>query len=214
MLTGLCIPCRALPIGVYRNHENEANKIALTFDDGPHPRYTDEIMDVLEEYGIHATFFFVGENVVAYPDVARSVACRGHEIGNHTYTHPCAVKKNAAALKKEMIDCDSVIQETTDTCPKLFRPPQGIWNQQVYELAQKQDYSVILWNIDTLDWAHTPAEQIVDNVLSHIKSGDIILMHDYHSNGCTTVEALRGFVPVLLERGYQFVTVSELLGSQ
>lgn len=210
----LWLPCMALPAGVYRNHENNGNKIALTFDDGPHPRYTPEILDILDEYHVHATFFVVGENVHYYPEVAREVARRGHEIGNHTFTHPCAIKQKIGTLQKELAACESEIQNVTDTSPKLFRPPQGSWNTSVYQLARQQDYDVILWDIDTLDWAHTPAEQISENVLSNIKSGDIILMHDYHSNGCTTTAALRLFLPVLLERGYQFVTVSELIGSE
>ncbi len=210
----LTLSCRALPSGVYRNHENNGNKIALTFDDGPHPRYTPEILDILEEYGVHATFFVVGENVHHYPDVAREVARRGHEIGNHTYTHPCAIQQEIGMLRKELAECEVEIQNATDTSPKLFRPPQGSWNTAVYQLARQQDYDVILWDIDTLDWAHTPSEQISENVLANVKSGDIILMHDYHSNGCTTTAALRLFVPVLLERGYRFVTVSELIGSE
>ena len=202
-----------MPAGVYRNHKNSFNKIALTFDDGPHPKYTREILDILDTYGIHATFFFVGQNVTAYPDMAREVALRGHEIGNHTYTHPCAIKKQPDDLRKELTACEAAIQKTTDTSPKLFRPPQGSWNTKVYELAQEKDYAVILWDIDTMDWAHTPADQICRNVLENIHSGDIILMHDFHSDGCTTAQALKTFLPQLLNQGYQFVTVSELIGS-
>lgn len=207
-------PMAQLPMGVYRNHENAAHKIALTFDDGPHPKYTPRILDVLSQYGIRATFFFVGENVSYYPDAAREVARRGHEIGNHTYTHPSAVKTTEQDLRRELRECERVIQNVTDTCPKLFRPPEGTWNMRVLKIAQEQDYSVILWDIDTLDWAHTPADKISSYVLENTKGGNIILMHDYQSGGCETVKALQMFIPELLARGFSFVTVSELIGSQ
>ena len=203
----------ALPLGVYHNHANADNKIALTFDDGPHPRYTREILDILDEYHIPATFFFVGENVSYYSDTAREVAKRGHEIGNHTYSHPCASKQSEKALRDELSKCDDIIQSVTGVVPKLFRPPQGSWNQRVYDIARERDYSVILWDLDTLDWAKTPSDKIAKYILENAKSGNIILMHDYHSGGCPTTEALRMFIPNLIEEGYQFVTVSELIGS-
>ncbi len=215
LAASLIVHCQAsLPLGVYRNHENEQNKIALTFDDGPHPKYTLEILDILEEYHVPATFFFVGENVSYYPDAAREVARRGHEIGNHTYTHPSAIKTNNENLRQELLNCERIIQSVTDTSPKLFRPPQGSWDTRVYELVRAHDYSVILWDIDTLDWAQTPANKISDYVLENTESGNIILMHDYHSHGCSTAQALRLFLPKLIERGFHFVTVSELIGSE
>ena len=202
----------ALPIGVYHNHENDANMIALTFDDGPHPKYTMEILEILEEYDIPATFFFVGENVSYYQETAREVAKRGHEIGNHTYSHPCVNKQSQAAFREELTRCEEIIQRVVGVHPKLFRPPQGSWNTRVYEIARERDYSVILWDLDTLDWAHTPSENISNYILENVKSGNIILMHDYHSGGCTTMDALRMFIPNLIEQGYRFVTVSELIG--
>jgi polysaccharide deacetylase family sporulation protein PdaB len=214
-IIGLLIPraSAALPLGVYHNHVNADNKIALTFDDGPHPRYTREILDILDEYHIPATFFFVGENVSYYSDTAREVAKRGHEIGNHTYSHPCASKQSEKALREELAKCDDIIKSVTGITPKLFRPPQGSWNQRVYDIARERDYSVILWDLDTLDWAKTPSDKIAKYILENAKSGNIILMHDYHSGGCTTTDALRMFIPNLIEEGYQFVTVSELIGS-
>ena len=218
MLTVACLfrlTCfAALPLGVYRNHENAQNKIALTFDDGPHPRFTPEILDILDRYGVQATFFFVGQNVGYYPETAREVAKRGHEIGNHTHTHPSMLKTNDTMLRRELLECEKVIQSVTDSSPKLFRPPQGNWNERICSLVRELDYSVILWDIDTLDWAGTPADRIFEYVRDNIKSGDIILMHDYHSKGCSTAQALEKILPELLGQGYSFVTVSELIGSQ
>ena len=214
LLINSVIRVSALPVGMHNNHENTSNKIALTFDDGPHPRYTREILEILAEYGIHATFFFVGENVINYPDTARAVAEAGHEIGNHTHTHVCPDRVNRGEiLQKELARCEEAIQHVTDTSPKLFRPPQGNWNEELYTLARQREYELILWNIDTLDWAHTPADEIYNHVLERTRSGDIILMHDYHSKICTTTEALRMIIPALIDRGFHFVTVSELLGS-
>ena len=201
----------ALPIGVYHNRANDDNMIALTFDDGPHPKYTRQILDILDEYGIPATFFFVGENVSYYQDTAREVAERGHEIGNHTYSHPRVSKQSDTAFREELVRCEDIIKQVTGVHPKVFRPPQGSWNQRVYDIARERDYSVILWDLDTLDWAHTPSDKIASYILENAKSGNIILMHDYHSGGCTTIEALRMFIPNLIEQGYRFVTVSELI---
>lgn len=213
VLVNLMPYAAALPIGVYHNHENNANMIALTFDDGPHPKYTMQILDILDEYDIPATFFFVGENVSYYQDTAREVARRGHEIGNHTYSHPCVKKQSEAAFREELTRCEDIIREVVGVHPKLFRPPQGSWNTLVYEIARERNYSVILWDLDTLDWAHTPSENISNYILENVKSGNIILMHDYHSGGCTTTDALRMFIPNLIEQGYRFVTVSELIAS-
>ena len=213
LLVAFSLYVKALPIGVYHNHANDENKIALTFDDGPHPRYTLEILKILDEYHVPATFFFVGENVSYYPEAARKVAESGHEIGNHTHSHPCVKKQSEEAFREQLTQCEDTIKRVTGIHPKLFRPPQGSWNTRVYEIAREKGYSVILWDVDTLDWAHTPSNKISDYVVSNVKSGNIILMHDYHSGGCTTIDALRSFIPQLLKKGYQFVTVSELIGA-
>ena len=199
-------------VDIYRKHENEYMKIALTFDDGPHPRYTPQILDILDQYGIKATFFVVGVNAEYYPDALEEINLRGHEIGNHTYTHPHVSVLNAENLTREVERCESVIYGLTDRRTKLFRPPEGMVDACVKSALGRLDYKVILWDIDTRDWAHTPPDAIRDNVVKHITSGDIILMHDYVSGGSPTPEALRLFIPELLEMGYKFVVISELIG--
>ena len=153
-------------------------EIALTFDDGPHPRLTPEILDILNEYGVSATFFVVGENVANYPEAAMRIANEGHEIGNHTYTHRHIQSMSKNQLMCEIESCERQIIEVTDDeyRTKLFRPPEGKVDSSVEELGEDLGYSVILWSIDTKDWAHTSVSKIVDNVLSNVKSGDIILM--------------------------------------
>lgn len=198
---------------VYRRCTNDNMEIALTFDDGPHPRLTPEILDILNEYGVSATFFVVGENVANYPEAAMRIANEGHEIGNHTYTHRHIQSMSKNQLMCEIESCERQIIEVTDDeyRTKLFRPPEGKVDSTVEELGEDLGYSVILWSIDTKDWAHTSVSKIVDNVLSNVKSGDIILMHDYIGTNSPTPQVLRTIIPKLLERGYKFVTVSELI---
>ena len=199
-------------VDIYYKKENSYMKIALTFDDGPHPRYTAQILDVLDEYNIKATFFVVGVNAKYYPDALESVIKRGHEIGNHTYTHPHVSCLNTGTLTQEVEGCESTIYGITDYKTKLFRPPEGMIDADVRTVLRNLDYKVILWDIDTRDWAHESPEKICENVVTNITSGDIILMHDYVSHNSPTVEAIKLFIPVLIEKGYKFVVVSELIG--
>ncbi len=200
---------------VYSSHENESKKIAITFDDGPHPRYTPEILDILGQYGVHATFFLIGDNVKNYPEFLSRIQKDGHEIGNHTYLHENLQKTTAAEMKHQILKAEQLILELTDQRPKLLRPPGGLYNQQVCDTAAALDYKVILWTIDTMDWAHTPVEQIVQKVEENIKSGDIILCHDFIGGAQSpTPDALRQILPDLLKEGYEFVTVSELIYSK
>ncbi len=193
--------------------DNQYMKIALTFDDGPHPYLTPKILDILDEYGIKATFFVIGINAERYPDALCETIKRGHEVGNHTYTHPRVSRLEPYKLKSEMEKCESAIYGLADYSPKLFRPPEGLIDYAVRSASEELDYQVILWDIDTMDWARTPAEQIAEKVINEISSGAIILMHDYIGKRSPTPEALRLFIPVLIEKGYKFVSVSELIGS-
>lgn len=200
-------------VDIYRKNENEYMKIALTFDDGPHPRYTKQILEILDEYGIKATFFVIGINAKYYPETLERIIEKGHEIGNHTYTHPHVSEINSESIRSEIENCESIIHSLSDYRTKLFRPPEGMVDGDVKSVLRKLDYKVILWDIDTRDWAHTSPEEICDNIVNRIKSGDIILMHDYIAHNSPTPDALRLFIPVLLEKGYRFVVVSELIGA-
>lgn len=185
--------------------------VCLTFDDGPHPRYTERILDVLEEYGVVATFFFVGENVSLYKGVAKKVADRGHEIGNHTQTHPHMQKISDDALIQEIAKAQREITAITGAVPTLFRPPEGKITRKRSELLGKMGFRGVLWSVDTLDWKGTSAEAIANCVLEQVKGGDVILCHDYVGHPTTTVDALCLFLPVLIKKGYRFVTVSQLI---
>lgn len=196
---------------VYSSCKNDKKLIALTFDDGPHPKNTPIILDILAHYGVKATFFEVGSNVEYYPDVSRRVIGEGHEIGNHTYTHPHVKDLSLAELERETAKCESAIKRITGTRPVLFRPPEGVIDSAVKAMSVDCEYSVIIWSVDTRDWAGTPTSTIVGNVMKKIKSGDIILMHDYVTKSCHTIEALKIIIPRLLDEGYTFVTVSRLI---
>lgn len=205
---------RASAAGVYRSVSLAPDKkqVALTFDDGPHPRLTKEILSILEEYEIKATFFMIGENVRNYPEAARAVAAAGHEIGNHTDTHKHLSGLNEASLIKELENCKNSICEVCGLTPTLFRPPEGATPSFVLRAAEAFSYPVILWSVDTKDWEVKNTGKIADSVLSGIKPGAIILLHDYIGKNSRTPDALRVLLPKLLDDGYEFVTVSELLG--
>ena len=219
LLVFLLMPIPAISVysvgeeNVYHCHGNSSMKIALTFDDGPHPKYTPEILDILKKYDVKATFFLIGENVALYPELVKRILSEGHEIGNHTFTHRKIGEYTEYQLSDEMEHCEAVIYEVVEYQPKLFRPPGGRLDNKVRKLAQAFDYKVILWNIDTRDWAHESADAIKKNVIENIEAGSIILMHDYISSPSPTTIALELFIPRLLEEGYSFSVVSELLGS-
>ncbi len=195
----------------YRRVENMNMEIALTFDDGPHPYYTERILEILDKYDVKATFFFVGQNIENYPDAARKVYEAGHEIGNHTYTHHRVRSMEQGELLREMNRCDDAIYEIDEYRTRLFRPPEGAFDGDVEKAARSMDYSIILWSVDTRDWEHSAPGTILENVLGHVRSGDIILMHDYIGRESPTPKALELMIPALIERGYKFVTVSQLM---
>ena len=199
---------------VYRKGQDSNMRIALTFDDGPHPRYTKMILDILNEYEITATFFVIGKNIENYPESMKLISDAGCEIGNHTYTHARLDRLSQEQIEDEISRCETLIVSVTGKHSKVIRPPHGFISDELIAVSQKMDYDTVLWSIDTEDWALTPSIDIYKSVLGNINSGDIILMHDYVSGGNTTCGALRKIIPELLDRGYEFVTVSELLNCE
>lgn len=184
---------------------------ALTFDDGPHPQLTDEILDILAEYNVKATFFVIGKNAERYKKQLIRAYSEGHEIGNHTYSHLTASNANAEKLTAELKKTDKIISDITGQRPRLFRPPTGYCNSVAVQSAAELGYKVILWTVDTRDWAHTSAPEINKNVSEHIGNGSIILFHDYVSGTASTAKALKKLLPELIEQGYSFDTVSNML---
>lgn len=199
---------------VFSSHINEENKIALTFDDGPHPVYTPLILDILKEYGVQATFFVIGENAERYPDLIRRILAEGHEIGNHTYLHKNLKEHTMDCVCHEIVQTEETILRISEQRTKILRPPGGLYDTHVCDAAEILDYDIILWTLDTLDWKHPTPDEIVKNISTNIKSGDIILCHDFIGGAPSpTPEAMRKVIPLLLDKGYCFVSVSSLIHS-
>ncbi|GED71345.1 polysaccharide deacetylase family sporulation protein PdaB [Brevibacillus reuszeri] len=191
----------------------DSKVIALTFDDGPDSVYTPQIVELLKQYHAKATFFVVGSRVKANPEVARLLAKEEHELANHTYTHPDMRRISSKKLMDEVLKTQQTIYDTTGVRPQLFRPPGGYYSESVVNVAKQAGALVIMWSWhqDTRDWSDPGVNKIVNKVLRNARNGDIVLFHDYGGNRRQTVQALKQILPELQRRGYQFVTVSELM---
>ena len=185
--------------------EAGGKKIALTFDDGPHPYYTQQLLKGLKERNVKATFFITGQNVEAYPEIVKEIYAEGHLIGNHTYSHIQLTSKNEESFKQEILRTNEAIKEVTGQDTIYVRPPYGSWNK---EFEKELNMFPVLWTVDPLDWCSSDASRIVRSVCSKAKENDIILMHDQYK---TTVTAALKIVDELTQKGYEFVTVDELL---
>ncbi len=205
------IPASATVGNVFLSNRTAGRKVALTFDDGPHPIYTPRILEILAEFDVPATFFVVGQNVENYPEAFQALLDSGCEIGNHTYSHRNVGKMNEAEIRREIEATEAAVAKVCDRRLCLLRPPEGSLGVPLERVSVDKGYDLILWSIDTLDWAHTPSDKIVSKVIGNVCGGDIILMHDYVSGKNTTCDALRMIISELKERGYEFVTVSELI---
>ncbi|MCG3089357.1 polysaccharide deacetylase family protein [Sporosarcina cyprini] len=181
-----------------------AKRVALTFDDGPEPKVTPQILEILNRHDAKATFFMLGSRVEYYPDVAAAVQQAGHELGNHTWNHPNLVKLPSARVIEEIQKTSAKIEEVTGQKATAFRPPYGAVNQRIRGLS---DIPIVLWDVDTLDWQHHDPTKILEKVKQQTKDGSIILMHDIHQS---TADGLDAVLTYLESEGYSFVTVSEL----
>lgn len=179
--------------------------IALTFDDGPHKKVTDLILDVLQMHQVKATFFVLGQNVASLPEVVQRMHEEGHEIGSHSWSHKNLTKLSVEALNQEMNDTNEQIYNTIGQYPTIYRPPFGAINDQVKEAIS---LTPVLWNIDTLDWQHKTPAKTLENVKLQAKDQSILLMHDIYEE---SYEALDAVITYLEQQGYQFVTISELI---
>jgi len=187
-------------------------EIALTFDDGPNPVYTPEMMSILEEVSGKATFFMIGEQMEASPSIAEAVAARGHEIGNHTYSHPYLTRLNRDECEMELKRTDVLITKLTGRRPLVFRPPFFDYNHEVAKLAARAGYGMIgALNTAAKDWEQPGVEHIVEKSLECAENGSIMLFHDGFGDRSQTVEAVRRLTRKLSADGFRFVTVSELL---
>ena len=187
-----------------RNIDASKPMIALTFDDGPYPKVTQRIVDALLENNSRATFFQLGSRMEENEAFVLYMANEGMQIGNHTYTHVIPNQYNIQQCISELNETKDLMNKVIGVQSYVVRTPGGAYNDA---LLAAINGPIILWSMDTLDWKHQDADRVVTQILSEVKDGDIILMHDLYE---TTAEACEVVIPELIKRGYQLVTVDEL----
>ena len=183
--------------------------VAMTFDDGPSPETTPRLLDMLKQRNIKATFFLIGENAAANPDLVRRILAEGHELGNHTWTHPQLSKLSDDRVTAEISKTQEAIKAASGYTPTLLRPPYGaITSRQREWIANRFGLNIILWSVDPFDWKRPGSSVITQRILSQARPGAIILSHDIHKQ---TVDAMPATLDGLIGKGYKFVTVTQLI---
>lgn len=180
-------------------------RVALTFDDGPHPVYTKKLLDGLRERGVKATFFLIGENIEGNEKIIKQMDEDGHLIGNHTWSHVRLTSLSPEKACEEIKKTSDAVKSITGKNTEYIRPPFGAWNKN---LECGFDMFFVLWSVDPLDWTTSNQDQIVEKVMSDVKDNDIILLHDWYES---SVDAALRIVDLLQAEGYEFVTADELI---
>jgi peptidoglycan/xylan/chitin deacetylase (PgdA/CDA1 family) len=190
-------------------------RLALTFDDGPSDPATLRLLEVLARHQVRASFFMIGKHVADLPEIARAVAQAGHEVANHTFTHPVLSLHSQASVRSEIESCERILDQTIGPHSCLFRPPYGARRPAVLRQVRNRGLTPVMWSVAGKDWKTQSAATIEANVCRNIHGGDVILLHDGTPAGngkhrLGTVEAADNFIPHLKEQGYAFVTVGEM----
>jgi peptidoglycan/xylan/chitin deacetylase (PgdA/CDA1 family) len=184
--------------------------IALTFDDGPHATLTPKLLDLLATHHIKSTFFVIGENVAAHPEIVVRAVREGHEIGNHSWSHPNLAKMSDEGVRRQLHQTEEAIESATGRKPTLLRPPYGSLNARQKRWIHEQfGYEIILWDVDPLDWKRPGPTVVCNRIVKQTRAGSIVLAHDIHPG---TIAAMPAVLDQLQAKGFQFVTVSELIG--
>jgi peptidoglycan/xylan/chitin deacetylase (PgdA/CDA1 family) len=189
--------------------------VVLSFDDGPHPVYTPQILEVLRDEGVHAVFFVVGAQVASYPGILKRIYAEGHEIGNHTYSHTLTESAPESDVLREINDTSELVEKLTGGPTRWVRPVGGALSASFVHAAEASGHTVVLWNVDTQDWRAARGSGRSDEIRLIVAdappaSGSVILMHDGGGYRGATVQALKAIIPYLREQGYEFCTLSEL----
>lgn len=198
-------------------HVNTKNKmIALTFDDGPSPTFTPQILDILKKNNAKATFFVVAQRAEKLPDIVRRMVYEGHEVANHTYNHPYLNGITEKEFQDELALADKTLIKVTGVKPKLFRPPGGYYNEKIVRVAKEMGYRVVIWSWEqqSRDWANPGTAAIIRSVLKNAAGGNIVVFHDQGGNRTQTVQALQPIINGLKENGFKLVTVSDMYSGQ
>ena len=186
----------------------QEKKVAITLDAAWGNDETQQILDVLDQYQAKATFFLVGYWVDAYPDQVKLIDQNGHVIGNHSSTHPHMTKLGRDQVLTELADTSNKITALTGKPVNLFRPPYGDWNENLVRISEEAGYSVIQWNIDSLDWKGTTGDEMLARTKEKLEPGSILL---FHNNSDHIIDGLKKVLEELSSQGYQFVTVDQLI---
>jgi peptidoglycan/xylan/chitin deacetylase (PgdA/CDA1 family) len=193
----------------YSSCSVEGSYVAMTFDDGPHAQNTPRLLDILKQRGIKATFFVVGKNAAEYPDILKRIAEEGHEIANHSFSHPLLASLSEPALREQLDKTHQTVLKESGVTMTVMRPPYGALSDPQRRWTNANfGYKIILWDVDPLDWKFRDAARVETEILNRTRPGSIILSHDIHK---TTVDAMPSTLDALTAKGFKFVTVSELL---
>lgn len=186
------------------NTPRDRTVVYLTFDDGPDPIYTNQVLDVLARYNAKATFFVIGVSVDAYPAVAQRIAAEGHTFGNHTYLHEALPLESPERVMETLGATNAALNRATGTGSSCVRPPYGSLDEATFQTIRNQGYTVHMWDVDSEDWRSNDSAAIADLVLSTLSLGDRVLFHDGPSNRVATVDALETVLASLAPHGVQF----------
>jgi peptidoglycan-N-acetylglucosamine deacetylase len=193
------------------NGNTHLPEIALTFDDGPNPFYTPQVLAILQKYGVKATFFDVGYLVADYPNIVRQEYNQGNIVANHSWSHPVLTYLSAQAIQSQLTSTTNAIQAAIGVRPTFFRPPYGAINNAVLAQARHLGYTTVLWDGSAGDWKLPGVGVIISMLLSYARNGAILLLHDGGGNRAQTVAALPTIITTLENRGYKFVTIQQLV---
>jgi len=193
-------------------------QLALTYDDGPNDPHTLRLLEILAKHDVRATFFLIGRYVEQCPEIAREIAKAGHVVGNHTFTHPLLIFKSPAEIRRELSDCRAALQDAVGEHSNLFRPPFGGRRRAVLQVARELGLEPIMWNVTGFDWNAPPSAVIEQKVVSQVRGGNIILLHDgghkqMGADRSQTVLATDRLITRYKSEGSRFVTVSEMMAA-
>ncbi|WP_305788699.1 polysaccharide deacetylase family protein [Symbioplanes lichenis] len=193
------VPAAAVPKG--------AKAVALTFDDGPDPAYTPQVLHILRKHHIKATFFVIGQQAHDFPDLVKSIAGEGHAVGTHTWSHQDVSRMPAGRARTEIGRAVDTVAATLGPIPHLFRAPYGSWSPTAFKVCAALGQTSVAWDVDPRDWDNPGSDRIRSRVLHQVGHRSIVLNHDGGGDRSQTVRALRNYLPVLIDRGYRFVGV-------
>jgi peptidoglycan/xylan/chitin deacetylase (PgdA/CDA1 family) len=193
-----------------------SKQIALTFDDGPNDPHTLNLLEVLAKHDVHVTFFLIGRYVRQRPDIVREIAKQGHEIGNHTFTHPLLTFRSRSNVRKEITECRHTITDAVGEHSNLFRPPWGGRRPGTFSLARELGLEPIMWNVTGYDWNAPSTEYIEKKTTGRIRGGDVVLLHDgghkaFGADRSKTVEAADHLITRYKSDGYEFVSIPQMM---